>query len=256
VQDETLVAEFTQQAETFNTSAFARETLDELMELAAPRPGERWLEAACGPGIISRALAPHVGEVHGVDLTPAMVDLARREAVAAGLANATFSVGDATALELPAGSVDGAVARLTIHHVPVPSRLVAELARVVAPGGRVVLADHVADPDADAAAWAQEIERLRDPSHWASLSLRRLRTLGERAGLKLERERILPIALDFEDWLRRGSGGRDALELIERALAERPQGAGAFRVAERAGGRVLELQMWMARWRRPDAPAT
>ena len=252
MQDDTIISEFTQQAETFNASAVARaaETLDELVRLAAPRPAERWLEAACGPGIISRKLAPHVRTVHGVDMTPAMVDLARREAARAGLSNATFAVGDTTALDLPTASMDGAVARFTFHHVPVPSRLVAELARVVRPGGRIILADHIADADADAAAWSQEIERLRDPSHWASLTLTRLRSLGEHAGLELEHEEVFPIVLDFEDWLQRGSGGPGARRVIERALTERPERADVFQVIERDGRRILKLRMWLARWRR------
>ena len=245
-----VVSEFTGQAEGFNASAVARavETLDDLVALAAPLAGERWLEAACGPGLIARRLAPHVAHVLGVDATPAMIELARREA--AGLPNVEFAVGDATALGLPDGAVDGAVARFAIHHVPVPLRLVEEIARVVRPGGRVVLADHVADDDPAAAAWSQEIERLRDPSHWASLPALRLRALGEHAGLRLEEERLVPIELDFEDWLARGSGGRPARALIERALAERPPVAECFAVRERDGRRVLGLRLWTARWAR------
>ncbi len=179
-----------------------------------------------------------------------MVEVARREAAAAGLGNATFAVGDATALDLPAASVDGAVARFALHHVPVPGRVLEELARVVRPGGRIVMADHVADDDADAAAWSQEIERLRDPSHWACLPVRRLRALGECAGLELDRESVVPIALDFEEWLARGSGGAGARALIERALTEPPEPAGSFRVGEVEGRRLLALRVWMVRWRR------
>jgi len=251
VQDERIVAEFTQQAEAFNASAVARaaETLDRLVRLAAPEADERWLEVACGPGIVSRGLARRAREVHGVDMTPAMIDLARREAAAAGLTNATFAVGDATSLALPDADADGAVARFTIHHVPVPGRLLDELARVVRPGGRVILADHVVDADADAAAWSQEIERLRDPSHWACLPMTRLRALAVHAGLELEHEEVMPLVLPWDDWLRRGSGGADAGRVIERALAERPEGTECFRVVELDGRRVLQLQMWLTRWR-------
>jgi SAM-dependent methyltransferase len=253
MQDDDIVSEFTQQAETFNTSAVARaaETLDELVRVAAPESTDRWLEVACGPGIVSRTLAPLVREVHGVDMTPAMVDVARREAAAAGLGNATFEVGDATALALADDSVDGAVARFTIHHVPVPGRLFDELARVVRPGGAVILADHVADEDVDDAAWSHEIERLRDPSHWACLTVPRLWALAGQAGLVFERERLVPVELDFDDWLRRGSGGASAAPLIERALAERPEGTECFRVTRRDGRRILRLRMWLARWRAP-----
>jgi SAM-dependent methyltransferase len=252
VQDETLQAEFTHQAETFNRSAVAHaaDTLDALVELAAPTAQERWLDVACGPGIVARALASHAGAVHGVDMTAAMITVAEREAAAAGLANVTFAVGDAAALELPDASFDGAVARFAIHHMPQPSRLVSELARVVRPGGRIVLADHLADENAADAAWALEVERLRDPSHWASLSLARLHALGRDAGLELERERVSPIDLDFEDWLARGSGGAPNAALIERALAEQPNGSECFRLLREGPTRILRLKLWLAAWRR------
>jgi SAM-dependent methyltransferase len=243
MHDHTVRAEFTRQAESFNTAAVANaeETLGGLVRFAAPGRDERWLESACGPGLISRALAALTREVVGIDATPAMIALARREA--AGLHNVRFAVGDATALELPDAGFDGAVTRFSLHHIPVPSRVVAELARVVRPGGRVVIADHMVDADADAAAWATEVERLRDPSHWAALPRHRLRGLGERAGLTLEEERIVPLALDYADWLARGGGPP---ELVEAALRERPGGAECLRVDDG----VLHLRMWLGRFRR------
>jgi SAM-dependent methyltransferase len=251
MHDDRLVGEFTHQAESFNASeaANARETLDALIELAAPAPGQRWLEAACGPGVVARALAPRTGEVHGVDLTPKMIELAVREA--AHLPNVTFAVGDATRLPDPDGAYDGAISRFTIHHVPAPARLVEELARVVRPGGVVVLADHVADDDPAAAAWAQEIERLRDPSHWASLTIRALRELGARAGLELEQEQVHPLALSWTEWLERGSGTAAARPLIEQLVEDEPQAAAAFR----KDGDTLTLRWWAARFRRPAGPS-
>jgi len=252
VQDETLQAEFTHQAEGFNRSAVAHaaDTLEALVELAAPSPTERWLDVACGPGIVSLALAARAGAVHGVDLTAAMIAVAQREAAAAGLANATFAVGDATALQLPEASFDGAVARFAIHHLPQPSRLFAALARVVRPGGRIVVADHLADEDAAGAAWALELERLRDPSHWAALPLGRLRALGAAAGLELESERVTTISLDFDDWLARGSGGATNGALIEGVLGERSGGSEYFHISGAGEGRTLGLQLWLALWRR------
>lgn len=252
MHDDALRSEFTHQSAAFNQSPVMRaeETLGSLVALVAPDRGARWLETACGPGLISRALAQRVGEMHGVDLTPAMIDLARREAAAQGLGNLSFSVGDATALELAADSFDGAVTRFSLHHVPLPGRLVTELARVVRRGGEVVVADHVTDGDAEASGWHQEIERLRDPSHWACLTPARLRALGRQAGLTLEHEQVIPFALDFEEWLARGSGGPGADALIEQALAERPEGAESFRVVDVDGARRLELRYWLTRWRR------
>jgi ubiquinone/menaquinone biosynthesis C-methylase UbiE len=243
---------FTEQAATFNASAVANaaELLDALVHGAQPQRSQRWLDAACGPGVTSRRLAPLVASVLGVDLTPAMVDLARREAAAAGVDNVTFELGDATATRFEPGTFDGAVTRFSLHHLPVPARLLDELARVVTPGGTVVVLDHLADGDAEARAWAQEVERLRDPSHWASLTEDRLRALGQRAGLRLERERRFGFEVDFDDWLRRGRADPDAQRLVEVALAERPDGTECFALDSRSGRRVLRLQMWLGAWRR------
>ena len=95
-----------------------------------------------------------------------MLDEARRGGADEKIANVDFSVGDATALEFGDASFDGAVTRLSLHHIPLPGRVVAEMARVVRPGGWVIVGDLVADEaDGEVAAWREEIERLRDPSH-------------------------------------------------------------------------------------------
>lgn len=250
MHDQTTISAFTAQAEGFNASSAANHAgiLDGILEFAAPASGERWLEAACGPGVVSRHLAPFAGSVTGFDLTPAMIELARREANAAGLDNAAFELADATALPVPDASFDGAVTRFSAHHIPLAGRLFAELARVVAPGGAIVVADHLADADPDAYAWSQELERLRDPSHWLSLTLDGAHRMADAAGLTVERELIIPLELDFDDWLARGQADPAGQALAERALAQRPPGADCFAVERRDdGGRALHLRVWVAR---------
>jgi len=137
MEPDQVVREFTHQSESFNVAPVMRsaDTLGRLVDLIPAAPGARWLDAACGPGLVARGLAARVGEVHGVDMTPAMVDVARREAASEGIGNAVFSVGDATALGFADASFDGAVTRFSLHHIPLPGRVVSELARVVRPGG-------------------------------------------------------------------------------------------------------------------------
>jgi SAM-dependent methyltransferase len=250
--EESIRDEFTHQTDSFARSPAmtAATTLGSVVEMV-PADGEaRWLETACGPGIIARAIAARVGSVHGVDLTPAMVEKASAEAAAAGLGNVEFSLGDATALRLEDGSFDGAVNRFSLHHIPLPQRVLEEMARVVRPGGYVVLADHLTDSDGDAAAWHEEIERLRDPSHWACLTRERLLAAAEAAGLVLDEEQVIPLDLDFGEWLGRGSGGPAAAALIERLLVEAPESAESFRITGEGGERRLLLRNSVTRWRR------
>jgi len=252
--EDSIREEFTHQSASFGKAAVmtSAETLGALVELVPADAGARWLEPACGTGLVSRALAAKVGSVVGIDLTAAMLEQAKRGAADEGIEKTSFSVGDATALEFADGSFDGAVTRLSLHHIPVPGRAIAEMARVVRPGGLVIVGDLVADEaDGEAAAWREEIERLRDPSHWACRTPEQLREMGLAAGLTLEHEQLIPLDIDFDDWLERGSGGRAAAPMVDELLAQRPEGAESFRVTAGDKGRRLRQRYWLGRWRVP-----
>ena len=247
---ETLIDEFTQQAESFNASPAmsSQDTLQSLLDMLPLAADQRWLDVACGTGLVTRAMAPKVGHVTGVDVTPAMLDLARAEAEQAGMANVEFRLGDAGALDLPDDSFDGALCRFSFHHMPVPFRVLREMARVVRPGGLVVVSDHVSDAQTDLAAWHEEIERLRDPSHWDCLTVSRRRAMGQALGLEMVDERFQPNLLDWEDWIARGTTGSANRALIDAALAERPDGTPTF--GPTADGQ-LRMLIHITVWRKP-----
>jgi SAM-dependent methyltransferase len=102
----------------------------------APQPGLRWLDVGCGNGAFTEMLvarhAPAV--VHGVDPSEAQLAYARTRPAAR---MAQFRRGDAMALPSPDDAFDAAVMALVIFFVPDPARGVAEMARVVCPGGIV-----------------------------------------------------------------------------------------------------------------------
>jgi SAM-dependent methyltransferase len=245
VQDDRLVAEFTHQAASFNAAPAMRSAaaLDAFLEMLPTAPDQSWLDVACGPGIVTRALAGRVGSIVGVDLTPAMVDAARRES--AGVANARFELADASRLPFPDGSFDGAVTRFSMHHIPVPGRIVREMARVVRSGGWLAVSDHVTSDDHAQAAWHEEVERLRDPSHWACLTPAGFLALGE--GLILERHEVGELELDWEDWLARGSGSDENRALIDELVRQRPAGTDRWRL----DGGFLRTTNHRAVWRKP-----
>ena len=101
------------------------------------RPGHRILDFGCGPGTISVGLAKAVapGELHGVDMEESQIELAKSVAEAGGQDNATFHVGDVTDLPFEDGFFDVAHCRNVLMHVPDTSAVLAEVKRVLKPGG-------------------------------------------------------------------------------------------------------------------------
>ncbi len=103
-------------------------------------PGLRVLDFGCGPGTISVGLARAVepgGEVHGVDLEESQVEVARYAAQAGGHDNATFHVGDVTNLPFTDGYFDVAHCHTVLTHVPNTQAALAEVRRVLKPGGMI-----------------------------------------------------------------------------------------------------------------------
>jgi ubiquinone/menaquinone biosynthesis C-methylase UbiE len=118
-----------------------------------------------------------VAHVTGVDLTPAMLDLARQAVVEESLANTDFLDGDMCRLAAPDQAFDGAVSRYAFHHLAAPAAAMRELVRVTRPGGAIVLLD--AAPPADRRDAYDAFERARDPSHTTALTVEELLALGE-----------------------------------------------------------------------------
>jgi ubiquinone/menaquinone biosynthesis C-methylase UbiE len=99
------------------------------------------LEVAVGTGLNLPFFAPDV-RLTAIDLSPGMLDIARKRAADVGR-NVDLREGDAHNLPFPDGSFDSVVCTLSLCNIPDVDRAVAEMKRVLRPGGRVVLVDHI-----------------------------------------------------------------------------------------------------------------
>jgi SAM-dependent methyltransferase len=159
------------------------DALKMIVEAARPKPGDRLLDVACGPGLVVCAFAPHVREASGIDVTPAMLDRARRLATDKGLTNVTWRQGDVYSLPYDDASFTIVTTRFSCHHFLDAAAVVREMVRVCAPGGRVIVVDDYASEDPAKAAAFNQLEKLRDPSHSRCLTLTELKGLFGTAGL-------------------------------------------------------------------------
>jgi SAM-dependent methyltransferase len=120
----------------------SRPLTERMLAQAAPQPGERVLELACGPATVGLAVAPLVapdGEVVVSDVAEEMVAIAGERAAAAGLTNVRVRQLDAEAIDEPDASFDVVFCREGLMLVPEPARAAAEIARILRPGGRAAV---------------------------------------------------------------------------------------------------------------------
>ena len=102
---------------------------------------------ACGPGLVVCAFAPHVREATGIDVTPAMLERARKLAAEKGLTNIVWRQGDVYSLPYDDASFTIVTTRFSCHHFLDPAAVLREMVRVCAPGGRVIVVDDYASED-------------------------------------------------------------------------------------------------------------
>ncbi|HUE84872.1 MAG TPA: methyltransferase domain-containing protein [Vicinamibacterales bacterium] len=116
---------------------------DALLRLAALRPGEHVLELACGTGLVTFPAAEavgHSGSVLATDISDKMVQFTAGEAARRGLSQVRCVRMGAESLELPDASFDAVLCALGLMYVPEVAAALAEMHRVLAPGGRAVAA--------------------------------------------------------------------------------------------------------------------
>ena len=131
--------------------------------LAGLKPGERVLDLGSGGGIDCFLAAQQVGEaghVTGLDMTPDMLDLARKNQVNLGLTNVEFIQGELENMPIPDASVDVIISNCVVCLSPDKDAVFSESFRVLAPGGRIHLSDMMS--------LSAEGPSLTDPEAWAS----------------------------------------------------------------------------------------
>lgn len=134
-------------------------------------PEDRVLEVGSGTGNISLHIAPHVGSVVGVDISPEMVKVAREKASGRGFGNVEFQVGDGYDLPFEDGSFDKVVCVNVLQTMKAPKRAIREGLRVLREGGEMISVTYAYG---DSSVWetvklARWVVKYGKPAYWSNL---------------------------------------------------------------------------------------
>jgi ubiquinone/menaquinone biosynthesis C-methylase UbiE len=159
------------------------------------------IDLACGPGTFTRPMALRVRHAIGADLTPAMIEKARAEASRDGITNIEFVCADIYALPFADGAAGIVSCGYAFHHMTDPARALAEMARVLQPGGRMAITD-ILVPEGCDAELQDEIERARDATHTVTQSVAQFRAYLQSSGLAVRSEELHEYWIDFDPWMK------------------------------------------------------
>lgn len=255
-------ARFAAHAQGYVTSPShaAGDDLERLVTLAEPQLDWRLLDVATGGGHTARRFAPLVRQVIALDLTPTMLQAAHRfiseapplllergqggEALqpsaapdsplrvrggAGGGVPVAFLAADAEALPFPAATFDLVTCRIAPHHFSDCFRFVTECARVLRPGGVLLIEDNTVPDDPRAARYIDSFERLRDPSHQRSYAGYEWEGMLLDAGLVVEQvETLTKPAVNLLDWAGRQGASAAVIERLQVLLRQAPPAVRAW----------------------------
>ncbi len=197
--------------------------LDRLLTIVQPQSHWQALDIATGGGHTALKFAPHVAHVIASDLTPRMLEKARRFIVEErGVENVRFEQADAENLPFEDDRFDLATCRIAPHHFPDAGRFVKECARVLKTGGIFMLQDQVLPRDREAARFVDAFERLRDPSHNCAFDEGEWLAMFERAGFKVEHSEHYLKRHDFIPWAQRQGNDEATILTLIRMLHDAP----------------------------------
>jgi ubiquinone/menaquinone biosynthesis C-methylase UbiE len=175
----------------------AAETQARVARLLEPAGTERALDVGTGAGALALALAPLVKDVVGADVVPELLAEGRKRAPE----NVQFIEADAGELPFGPASFDIVTCARTLHHVPRPELVLAEMCRVLRPGGLTLVVDQLAPGDPLAAIELNRFEQARDPSTTRILADVDLRGLFDSNGLVLRRSETVSEEREIESYL-------------------------------------------------------
>ena len=181
------------------------------------------LDAGCGAGHASMAIAPYSRRVVALDLTPHMLEQVEQLAAERGFSHIETRQGDVEQIPFGDNSFDVVVSRYSAHHWPDPLTALQECARVLKPGGRFILSDTVSPEEPAHDTFLQTFELLRDASHVRDHTLTQWQAMFERNGFQSRVVFTWRLPLDFQAWTTRMATPPAQVAMVQHLYENAPE---------------------------------
>lgn len=210
---------------------FAGTDLVWMVEAAQLKGTESLLDLGSGAGHSTLAFSRLVKNCVGLDVTAEMVQVATALAVEKGFTNVEFVQGDVEVLPFPSHTFEVVTCRFAAHHFWDVEKSMAEIARVLKPGGKFLLIDHYAPQDWELDYFVNTLDRTRDPSHVREYTLTQWESYFTGHQLSFKQHKLWDLKLDFVDWVQRAKTPPDKqAELAVLLQSATPEGKETFQI--------------------------
>ena len=199
---DTIQDQFTKQAHLFQAAhKSAEDAIRQAISVSDVTDRDTVLDVACGPGVLSCAFAKHAKHVTGIDITPSMLEEAKKLQASFRISNVTWHHCDVYRMPFADDRFSMVITRYAFHHMEHPELVLKEMVRVCEPNGKIVVVDSA--PPAEKAQAFNAIELKRDPSHTKALTAEEVSQIMTDQGLLVERRHLYPWQVAADSLLSR-----------------------------------------------------
>jgi ubiquinone/menaquinone biosynthesis C-methylase UbiE len=223
--------QFDIQAQNFSNWSVTRneEYMQAYFKFIDFQKGDELLDVACGTGEFSVFCARRIKGAHGIDISEGMIELAKKQASAAGLTNVTFECHDVEHIPCANGSFSVVQCRSAFHHMDDYPRVFEEMLRCCRPDGRLAVQDIMAYEDPWVNSFFEALEKEVDVSHNSTLHRQEIVNLFDRNQVEVIRSMVVEIELNFCEYLSHAHQSKSSLKKIGDLLEAGLQDSGISR---------------------------